>query len=126
MKIKFKNASHRKTFTEFISRNVKNPYYSRCEYIAAVFLLSADTFLWKHSRKAVTECSVDFRKIKLSGISTNGYALFKAAKSVYSGSTDISFNELCDINLIDEETFHIIFSGAFLLRNGIGLLNWRC
>ena len=39
MKIKFKSALHRKTFTEFITENAKNPYLSRNEYIAAVFFI---------------------------------------------------------------------------------------
>lgn len=39
MKIKFKSALHRKAFTEFITANVKNPYLSRNEYIAAVFFI---------------------------------------------------------------------------------------
>ena len=125
MKLKFRNSFHRKTFTGFISENVKNPYYSRSEYIAAVFLLSADKFLWTRSQSALTAHSVDFENIELTGISTDGYAMFKAAKSVYNCSTDISLNELCDIDLIGESTFQTIFSGALLLRNGIGLLNWR-
>ncbi|MGN0678660.1 MAG: hypothetical protein ACI4JS_03255 [Oscillospiraceae bacterium] len=125
MKLKFRNSYHRKTFTGFISENVKNPYYSRSEYVAAVFLLSAEKFLWRCSQSALTGHSVDFGNIDLTGISTDGYALFKAAKSVYNGSADISLNELCDIDLIREETFHTIFSGVLLLRNGIGLLNWR-
>ena len=50
MKTKFKSAWHRKTFTEFIAANVHNPYSSRNEYVAAVFLLSADKFLWKKAR----------------------------------------------------------------------------
>ena len=41
MKIKFKSAWHRKTFTEFITANVKNPYLSRNEYVAAVFMSKA-------------------------------------------------------------------------------------
>lgn len=125
MKLKFRNSLHRKTFTGFIFENVKNPYYSRNEYVAAVFLLSADKSLWRRSQSALTGHSVDFGNIDLTGISTDGYALFKAAKSVYNGSADISLNELCDIDLIGEDTFHTIFSGALLLRNGIGLLNWR-
>lgn len=125
MKLNFRNSYHRKTFTGFISENVKNPYYSRSEYIAAVFLLSADKFLWTRSQSALTGHSVDFENIDLTGISTDGYALSKAAKSVYNGSADISLNELCDIDLIGESAFQTIFSGALLLRNGIGLLNWR-
>ena len=31
MKVRFKSEKHKKTFTEFINRNVKNPYRSRCD-----------------------------------------------------------------------------------------------
>lgn len=125
MKIKFKSALHRKTFTEYITVNVKNPYLSRNEYIAAVFLLSADKFLWKRARSAFTGYSVNFKSIDITGITTEGYALFTAAKAVYYGSADISLNELCDANLIDDSTVMTIFAGVMLFRDGIGLLNWR-
>ncbi len=81
MKTKFKSAWHRKTFTEFITANVHNPYSSRNEYVAAVFLLSADKFLWKRARSALTGYSINFGCLNLSGISTEGYALFMTAKA---------------------------------------------
>ncbi len=90
MKIKFKSAWHRKTFTEFISANVKNPYLSRNEYVAAVFLLSADKFLWEKARSALTRYSVNFKSIDIAGITTEGYALFTAAKLIYHGGAGIS------------------------------------
>ena len=90
MKTKFKSAWHRKTFTEFITANVHNPYSSRNEYVAAVFLLSADKFLWKRARSALTGYSVNFKSLDITGISTESYALFTAAKAVYHGSVDIS------------------------------------
>lgn len=125
MKIKFKSSLHRKYFTEFISGNVENPYASRNEFIAAVFLLSADKFLWKRSASALTGYSVNFDSINLSGISTEGYALFTAAKGIYRGGVDISLNELCDRNLIDDAVLMTIFAGVMLLRNGIAMLSWR-
>ena len=125
MKIKFKSAWHRKTFTEYITENVKNPYLSRNEYIAAVFLLSADKFLWKKARSALTGYSVNFKSIDITGITTEGYALFTAAKAVYHGSADISINELGDVNLIDDSIVMTIFAGIMLFRDGIGLLNWK-
>ena len=125
MKIKFKSALHRKTFTEFIAANVHSPYNSRNEYIAAVFLLSADKFLWKKVRGALTGYSVNFKSLDIAGISTEGYALFTAAKAIYRGGVDISLHELCDANLIDDSTVMTIFAGVMLFRNGIGLLNWR-
>ena len=125
MKIKFKNAWHRKTFTEFISANVKNPYLSRNGYVAAVFLLSADKFLWEKARSALTRYSVNFKSIDIAGITTEGYALFTAAKLIYHGGAGISLNELCDANLIDDSTAMTIFAGVMLFRDSIGLLNWR-
>lgn len=125
MKIKFKSAWHRKTFTEFVTANVHNPYNSRSEYVAAVFLLSADKFLWKRARSALTGYSINFGCLNLSGISTEGYALFMTAKAIYRGGVDISLNELCDANLIDDSTVMTIFAGVMLFRDGIGLLNWR-
>ena len=125
MKTKFKSAWHRKTFTEYITVNVKNPYLSRNEYIAAVFLLSADKFLWKRARSALTGYSVNFKSLDIAGISTEGYALFTAAKAVYHSGADISLNELCDANLIDDSTVMTIFAGVMLFGDGIVLLNWR-
>lgn len=116
MKIKFKSAWHRKTFTEFITANVKNPYLSRNEYIAAVFLLSADKFLWKRARRALTGYSVNFCSLNLSGISTEGYALFMTAKAIYRGDVDISLHELCDANLIDDSTAMTIFAGGYAVQ----------
>lgn len=125
MKIKFKSNFHRRTFIEFILENVRNPYISRYEFIAAVYLLSADKFLWKRTRKSLTGYSVDFEHPDLNGISTEGYALYKAAKSIYMGNSEISLNELGDGDLIDHATLLTIFSGIMLLRNGIGMLNWE-
>ena len=125
MKIKFKNSFHRKAFTDFVSENIKDPYASRLEYIAAVFLLSSDKFLWKRSLNALTGYFINFKDLDITGISTEGYALFKAAKMVYKGESDISLNELCDPNLIDYPTVMTIFAGVALLRNGIGMLNWK-
>ncbi len=125
MKIKFKNSLHRKYFTEFISENIENPHASRNEFIATIFLLSADKFLWKRSATALKGYSVNFDSISLSGISTEGYALYKAAKAVYNGDSGISLGELCDWTLIDDPVALTIFAGVMLRRNGVKMLNWR-
>ncbi len=126
MKIKFKNSAHRTTFSAFVSENIKSPFCSRNEFIAAVFLLSADEILWKQSRRALTAYSVNFNNLNLSGISTEGYALFMAAKAIYCGGAEITFSELCDANLIDDSTVRTILMGVLLFRNGFAMLNWGC
>lgn len=76
-------------------------------------------------KNAITRYSVNFDSIDLNGIPTDGYALYKAAKTLYSGDSDISLSELCDWTLIDDPTMLTIFAGAMLHRNGIKMLNWR-
>ena len=125
MKIRFKNSLHRKNFTEFISPKNSNYYRSRSEFIAAVFLLSADKLLWERSKSAIVRYSVNFGAIKLNGISTDGYALYKAAKTVYRGDSDIALSELCDWTLIDDPTTLTIFTGIMLSRNGIRTPNFK-
>ena len=123
--VRFKNYFHRRNFTEFVSPKNSNYYSNRSEFVAAVFLLSADKLLWERSKVAFSRYSVKFGLIDLSGISTDGYALYKAAKTVYSGDSDVSLSELCDWTLIDDPTMLTIFAGVMLRRNGIKMLNWR-
>ncbi len=123
MKIKFKSPFHRKAFVKYISENISNPYCCRREYIAALFLLSADKLLWKRACRDYIAYSMKFDDLDLKGISIEGYALFMAAKAIYCDGADISLNELCDVNLIDDSTVLTIFAGVMLVRNGVGLLN---
>lgn len=125
MKIKFKNPLHRRNFTGFISPKNSDYYSSRSEFVAAVFLLSADKLLWERSGRAFARYVVNFDLIDLSGISTDGYALYKAARTVYNGSADVLLSELCDWALIADSTTTTIFSGVMLVRNGVRMLNWR-
>ena len=125
MRVRFKNYYHRKNFAEYISPKNSDYYSNRSEFIAAVFLLSADKFLWERSKSALTRYSVNFDSIDLSGISTEGYALYKAAKAVYNGDSGISLGELCDWTLIDDPVALTIFEGVMLRRNGVKMLNWR-
>ena len=125
MKIKFKSAMHRKNFTGFISPKNSDYYCSRSGFVAAAFLLSADKLLWERSERALARYSVNFGMIDLSGISTEGYALYKAARAVYNGDSDISLSELCDWTLIDDPTTLTIFTGVMLLRNGIRMQKRR-
>ena len=126
MRVRFKNYYHRKNFAEYISPKNSDYYSNRSEFIAAVFLLSADKLLWERSKSAIARYAVNFDLIDLNGISTEGYALYKAAKTVYSGDSDISLSELCDWSLIDDPTTLTIFAGVMLLRNSVGKPNWRC
>ncbi|MDE6132741.1 MAG: hypothetical protein K2G04_05145 [Oscillospiraceae bacterium] len=114
----FADSDHKNFFAEFIKNN---PYSGGRSY-AAVFLLSADFNLRKRSEAAIINSTVDFRKIDLKGISSDGYTLYKAAKTVYTQNPEITLEELFDKDLADDLILYIIFNGFLIAENGIKIL----
>jgi hypothetical protein len=88
-------------------------------YTAAVFLLSADPALWSKSRQAVCDGTVDFGRIDLREISTEGYALLQTAKDLYCGGCHLTMEELCDPHVIDDRLFRLILSAFVIRRYGL-------
>lgn len=82
---------------------------------AAVFLLTANPFLWSKSRLAVTPEKIDFPAIHIHGVDLDGYVLFHTAKDLYAGTKHISLSELTDPELVSDEAFRLIVT-AFLIR----------
>lgn len=82
---------------------------------AAIYLLSADTFLWGKSVMAVKPDFIDFSAIQIHGVDLNGYVLFHTAKDLYKGTKHISLSELTDPELVSDWTFRLVVK-AFLIR----------
>ena len=84
-------------------------------WCAAVFLLSADTFLWGKSAMAVGSDFIDFSSIQIHGVDLNGYVLFHVARDLYKGTKHISLSELTDPELVSDWAFWLVVK-AFLIR----------
>ena len=82
---------------------------------SAVYLLSADAFLWSKARLAVSVGAIDFPAIRIHGVDLDGYVLFHTAKDLHTGTKHISLSELTDAELVSDETFRLIVT-AFLIR----------
>lgn len=82
---------------------------------AAVFLLSADPFLWSKARLAVVSEGIDFPAIHIHGVDLDGYVLFHTAKDLYAGTKHIGLSELTDPELVSDSAFRLLVT-AFLIR----------
>lgn len=82
---------------------------------AAVFLLTADPFLWGKARQAVDPEGIRFPDIHIHGVDLDGYVLFHTAKDLYSGTKHISLSELTDPELVSDSAFRLLVT-AFLIR----------
>lgn len=95
------------------------------KYIAALFLLTSSQELWNLAKKAVTADGIRFGDVRLSGLSASSYAVYQAAKSIFSGNLSVRPSELADQGLVNDSAFRLIVGGVLIARFGRAALNAR-
>lgn len=86
--------------------------------VAAVFLLTADPFLWSKSRLSVNTEGIVFSEIHIHGVDLDGYVLFHTSKDLYTGTNHITLSELTDPELVSDEAFKLIVTAILIRRYG--------
>lgn len=110
----YKGAEHKILFENAVSaRNIWSP-----EFLAALYLLTADSTLWEKVRPHVSASSIYFGDIRLANCSEDAYVLFMAAKDLYTGSRHITVADLADKNLIRNRLFAIFCNAMTFRRYG--------
>jgi len=92
-------------------------------YLATLFLLTADDKLWCAVKDHVYLDLFDFKRMKLSGINTDGYALYQTARTVCMGREYIKLDEIADKTLIGDIAFKVIINAILISKYGFGMLN---
>ncbi len=137
-----RNSKFRERLSSFIreSENANMNYYSKWhEYgfnkaleridrenyklISAVYLLKADTQLWRRVQNQVEKNCIRFDKMNLGSVDEKAYTLFCCAKDLYLGTKHITIADLADEQLISPKMFGIICYALSIRRFGIGVLN---
>lgn len=118
----FRSGQHKKRFREICGSGEYDFLHSDHGRAAAVFLLSADSFLWDRAKKCITRERIRYQEIVVHGIEPDGYALFCAAKEMCGGTPRLSLSELGDPELISDRLLQVILSGILISRHGIGIL----
>lgn len=95
----------------------------RNENCAAIYLLSADRFLWGKAVAAIQEDTIQFQKIQIGGADLQVYVLFHAAKDLYQGTNHIKLSELLNPKLIDDDLFYLLLIAFLIRRYGEGVLS---
>lgn len=117
----FQSGQHNKRFRE-ICENGDYPFLcSDHGRAAALFLLSADTFLWDRAKPCIKKDGIRYKEMAVHGIEPDGYALLCAAKEMCGGRPGLSLSELGDPELISDRLLQVILSGILISRHGIGI-----
>ncbi len=87
-------------------------------FVAVLYLLSADHFLWSKMQHNIGINKIRFDGVSLGGISPDSYAIWKAAKELYLKEKQLTFSELADRDIVSDETFRLIIQAITIGRHG--------
>lgn len=119
----FRSKEHMQIF----KRNLD--YYSKCtenlsnDFLATIYLLTADIKLWLMADKYVKTESINFSNVRLKGISVNGYTLFRVAQDIYTGTNYLPISDLANKKIVSPQIFDIIQTAMLIRRNGMKVMN---
>ena len=113
------NKWHEYGFNKALERIERENY----KLISAVYLLTADTQLWRRGQSQVEKNCIRFDKMNLGSVDEKAYTLFCCAKDLYLGTKHITIADLADEQLISPKMFGIICNALAIRRFGIGVLN---
>lgn len=111
----FKSKQHKFTFEEAI----KNTNNSNNKLMAAIYLLSADQFIWKKVKDKVFDNYIKFDDVKLDTMRVKSYALYSASKDMYFSTDHITISDFFDTTLISQTLFNIIITAINIRRWGL-------
>ena len=114
----FLNHKHKERFNHVQHNQDIEVWERSASYLAVIFLLTADEILWNISEHAVCLNGFDFSNIHLRQISTEGYAIYQMAKTIWTGKESIEISEIADVDLIDDKTFKAIINASLITRYG--------
>lgn len=84
------------------------------KWYATLYLLAARGPLWRQTAPAVTWNAVDFTKAVPHGLETQDYALYQAARSIYSHHSKITAAELADEELVSDDTLRLVVDAVLI------------
>lgn len=119
MDVKFGNDKHKELF----NNSIEGKYKTNNAFVSAVYLMTADIFLWKQVCMKVGLKEISFDKIRLRKSTSETYALYCAVKDLYIGSEHFSMYDLTDDEIVPNKVFELICNAVAIRRFGIGVLD---
>lgn len=111
----YKNKTHQIIFEEQVNGN---PCKCPNEYLAALYLLTADREQWNAAKRVIGRKKIDFAQIRTKKFTTNGYTVFIVAKDIYHGETHITLKDICDRYLVPDKLFDLFLTAIQICRLG--------
>ena len=114
----FKNEKHKESFREGLRKVNKNDR----DAVSTVYLLSADSCLWRRAKRASVYGKILLNNVRLSGITEDGYILLGAAKDIKYGTKYLTLCDLSDRSLVPPKIYKLISQAIQIKRCGLAAL----
>lgn len=119
----FRTEDHKKRFHSIYKSGLFPNIEQSNGYAAAIFLLTADEFVWGKAKNYVESHHIYFKNILIHGVDLDGYIVFHMAKDLYFARPHITISELSDSELINDKVLHLIINAFLVRRYGITVLS---
>ena len=114
----FRNEHHRQAFRDGMKKTNRKDK----ETVSAVYLLSAESCLWRRAKQASVYGKILLNNVRLSGITEDGYILLGAAKDIKYGTKYLTLGDLSDRSLVSSKIYKLISQALQLRRCGLAAL----
>ncbi len=111
----FKNEKHRQAFEAGIKKANKKDKETLC----LIYLLSADSCLWRRAKQSAKSRIIMLNSIRLTNISEDGYVFLGAAKDIKYGTKYLTLGDLTDRSLITPKVYKVLCQAMRLRRCGL-------
>ena len=119
------NELHRQRMEALKARGCCRQYCDKSTYLAAMYLLTADTDIAKRTAGCFCKDGIVFSHATTKGISPHGYTLLSAARDIYADGDGIALADLADEDVIDTQAFCLIVNALLIARFGSIALELR-
>lgn len=119
VKKSFRNQSHKTIFEREMQHYQKQGYVLSNRFTAALYILSADFFLWKSVKYHIKPNYIDFDRIDIKGAEPRSYTMYKAAKDIIYRTTTVALSDMIEKSVTDHELFMILLIAMYISRYGI-------
>ena len=114
----FRNEHHRQAFRDGMKKTNRKDK----ETVSTVYLLSADSCLWRRAKQATLGNRILLNNIRLRKLSEDGYVLLGAAKDMKYGTRYLTLGDLSDISVITPKIYKLINQAMQIKRCGLAAL----
>jgi len=123
----FQDDRHRTLFNNLLQAGELREIRSSPAFVSALFLLTADPFVWYRTGRRVNGGVIYFYD-SLWGADPSNQILYQTARNLYHGVMHLSLAELCSSAVISDQLLFLLMTAFLLRRYGISILEnrkWR-